>query len=42
MALALPENGTIVALDRVERTMDLAKGYAESAGVQHKVELVLT
>ncbi len=41
MALALPEDGKLVALDVDEETAKVAQRYWERAGVDHKVELRL-
>ena len=41
MALALPEDGEIVACDVSESFTDIAREYWEKAGVAHKIRLVL-
>ena len=39
VALALPEDGKIIACDRDERFTEMAKPYWERAGVAHKIDL---
>jgi predicted O-methyltransferase YrrM len=41
MALALPADGRIVALDRSENTSEIAKVFWQAAGVAHKIDLRL-
>jgi predicted O-methyltransferase YrrM len=41
MALALPEDGQILALDVSREFIDIAKGYWKKAGVAEKIELRL-
>lgn len=38
MALALPDNGRLVACDRDPKTMEIAEEYWKKAGVHHKIE----
>jgi hypothetical protein len=40
VALALPESGCLVACERDERCLEVAKKYYHRAGVAHKVTLV--
>ena len=40
-ALALPEDGKVVACDVSDEWADLARGYWREAGVEDKVELVV-
>lgn len=41
MALALPERGHLVTLDKAENTTAIAKKYWQKAGVANKVECIL-
>lgn len=41
MALALPDDGKIIALDISDKYTSIARKYWESAGVSHKVDLRL-
>lgn len=41
VALALPPNGRLVACDRVEYTMDVARRYFHLAGVENKIDVRL-
>src|SRR5262249_34854656 len=41
MALALPEDGRLVALDVSKEFTDIAKGYWKRAGVEQRIELRL-
>lgn len=40
VALALPESGSIVACERDEKALEVARRYYERAGVLHKVKIV--
>uniref|UniRef100_A0A453RXV3 Caffeoyl-CoA O-methyltransferase n=1 Tax=Aegilops tauschii subsp. strangulata TaxID=200361 RepID=A0A453RXV3_AEGTS len=39
VALALPESGRLVACERDERSLEVAKRYYQLAGVAHKVDV---
>jgi len=41
VALALPESGRLVACERDERCLEIAKKYYQRAGVAHKVILLI-
>ena len=41
LALSLPENGRVIALERDEKHLEIAKQYWEMAGVQSKIQLMI-
>ena len=41
MALALPENGTLIALDKNKKTSKKAEDYFKKANQEHKIKLIV-
>ena len=41
MSLALPENGTLIALDKNEKTSKKAEDYFKKANQEHKIKLIV-